>query len=64
MLLVQTPWYANIVNYLTCGVIPFEFSNQQMRKLGTDYRLYIWDDSLLYRRGAYMIIRRCVLEIE
>ena len=24
----QLPWYANIVNYLACGVIPQEFSYQ------------------------------------
>ena len=23
---VQTPWYADIVNYLACGVMPLEFS--------------------------------------
>ena len=26
LLLVQTPWYADIVNYLACGVVPPEFS--------------------------------------
>ena len=26
MLSVQTPWYADIVNYLACEVMPFEFS--------------------------------------
>ena len=60
MLSVQIPWYADIVNYLACRVMPFEFSYQQGRKLRTGCRLYIWDDPLLYRRGAYMIIRRCV----
>ena len=64
MLSVQTPWYADIVNYLACGVMPFEFSYQQRRKLRTNCRLYIWDDPLLYRRGEDMIIRRCVLETE
>ena len=24
---VQTPWYADIVNFLACGVMPPEFSN-------------------------------------
>ena len=62
MLSIQTPWYADIVNYLACGIMPCEFSYQQKRKLRTDCRLYIWDDPLLYRRGADMIIRRCVLE--
>ena len=56
----QLPWYADIVNYLACGVVPSEFSYQQKRKLRTDSRYYIWDDPLLFKRGADMIIRRCV----
>ena len=56
MLSVQTPRYADIVNYLACGVMPFEFSYQRRRKLRTDCRLYISDDLLLYRRGVDMII--------
>ena len=64
LLSVQTPWYANIVNYLACGVLPLEFSYQQRRKLRTYSRFYILDDPLLFRRGTYMIIRRCVPKIE
>ena len=60
----QLPWYADIVNYLACGVVPSKFSYQQKRKLRTDSRYYIWDDPLLFKRGADMIIRRCVLENE
>ena len=41
LLSVQTPWYVDIVNYLTCGVVPPEFSYQQRRKLRTDCRFYI-----------------------
>ena len=62
LLSVQTPWYADIVNYLACRVVPPEFNNQQRRKLRTDCRFYIWDEPLLYRRGVDMIIRRCVPE--
>ena len=47
---VQVPWYANIVNYLACGIMPQEFSYQQKRKLRTDARFYLWDDPLLFRR--------------
>ena len=54
----KIPWYADIVNYLACGVVPQEFSYQQKRKLRTDNRYYIWDDPLLFKRGANMIIRR------
>ena len=60
----QIPWYADIVNYLACGVVPQEFSYQQKRKLRTDSRYYIWDDPLLFKKGADMIIRRCVPESE
>ena len=60
----QIPWYADIVNYLACGVVPQEFSYQQKRKIRTDSRYYIWDDPLLFKRGADMIIRRCVPESE
>ena len=60
----QIPWYADIVNYIACGVVPQEFSYQQKRKLRTDSRYYIWDDPLLFKGGADMIIRRCVPESE
>ena len=60
----QLPWYADIVNYLACGVIPPEISYQQKRNLRTDSMYYIWDDPLLFKRGADMIIRRCVPESE
>ena len=60
----QLPWYADIVNYLTCGVVPSEFRYQHKRKLRTDNRYYIWDDPLLFKRGADMILRRCVPESE
>ena len=60
----QLPWYADIVNYLASGVVPSEFSYQQKRKLRIDSRYYIWDDPLLFKRGADMIIRSCVPENE
>ena len=37
----QLPWYADIVNFLACGVISPEFSYQQRKKLRTDSRFYI-----------------------
>ena len=57
---LQSPWYADIVNFLACGIMPPEFSYQQRKKLRTDSRYYIWDDPLLLKRGADLIIRRCV----
>ena len=61
---VQLPWYANIANYLSCGIIPPNFSYKQKRKQRTDARVYIWDDLLLFRRGVDQIIRKCVPEDE
>ena len=61
---IQIPWYVDILNYLACGIMPPEFSYQQKRKLRTDSIFYIWDDLLLFRRGADLIIKRCIPEIE
>ena len=58
----QLPWYVDIVNFLACGVMPSEFNYHQRKKLRTDSRFYIWDDPLLFKRGADMIFRRCVPE--
>ena len=55
MLLVQTPWYADIVNYLACGVMSFEFSYQQRRKLRTDCRIYIYIYIYIYGMTHYCI---------
>ena len=38
---LQSPWYADIVNFLSCGIMPPEFSYQQRKKLRTDNRYYI-----------------------
>ena len=61
---LQSPWYADIVNFLACGIMPPEFSYQQRKKLRTDSRYYIWDVPLLFKRGADLIIRICVPEGE
>ena len=61
---LHSPWYADIVNFLACGIMPPEFSYQQRKKLRTDSRYYIWDDPLLFRRGVDLISTRCVLEGE
>ena len=38
---VKVLWYANIVNYLACGIMPSKLTYQQKRKLRTYARFYI-----------------------
>ena len=59
---IQVPWYVDIVNYLACGIMSLESNYHQKRKLRTNSRFYIWDEPLLFKREAYLIIRRCVQE--
>ncbi|PIN10158.1 DNA-directed DNA polymerase [Handroanthus impetiginosus] len=60
----NVPWYADIVNYLTCGIIPFDLSTQQKKKFLFDIRRYFWDEPFLFKQCSDNILRRCVLEIE
>ncbi|PIN09081.1 DNA-directed DNA polymerase [Handroanthus impetiginosus] len=60
----DVPWYADIVNYLTCGIIPFDLSTQQKKKFLFDTRRYFWDDPFLFKQGLDNILRRCVPEVE
>ena len=38
---LQSPWYADIVNFLGCGIMSPGFSYQQRNKIRTDNRYYI-----------------------
>ncbi|PIN03721.1 DNA-directed DNA polymerase [Handroanthus impetiginosus] len=60
----DVPWYADIVNYLTCGIIPFDLNTQQKKKFLLDTRRYFWDDLFLFKQGPDNILRRCVPEVE
>ena len=44
--------------------MPLEFSYQRRKKLRTDSIFYIWDDPLLFKREADIIIMRCVPKSE
>ena len=61
---LQSPCYADIMNFLGYGIMPPEFSYQKRKKQRTDSRYYNWDDPLLFKREVDMIIRRCVPEGE
>ncbi|KAJ9544519.1 hypothetical protein OSB04_024226 [Centaurea solstitialis] len=58
-----TPWYADFVNYLVCGIVPHDFSSHQRKKFLHDVKFYFWDDPHLYRSCSDSIIRRCPIVI-
>ena len=45
-------------------VLGHKISPTSKKKLRYDARFYIWDDPLLFRRGADQIVRRCVPKTE
>ena len=61
---IQLPWFANMINYLACGVMPPNFNFQHQKKLRHEAKYFIWDDPILFRRGADQVMRRCVPEEE
>ena len=51
-----TPWYADLVNFKVCGVMPPGFSYQKAKKLLSNTKYYMWKEPLLYkfyRDGVY-----------
>lgn len=54
------PWYADILNYLACNVLPLEFTNHQKNKLFSELKYNHWDGPILYMKVVDQIIGRCV----
>lgn len=44
--------------------MPLDYSNHQKKKFFSELKYYLWEDPILYRRGADQIVRRCVPEEE
>ncbi|XP_052117682.1 uncharacterized protein LOC127747626 [Arachis duranensis] len=63
-LIQQAPWFADIANYKAMNFIPKEYSRQQVKKLLTDAKYYIWEEPYLFKRCSNGIIRRCVPDEE
>ncbi|KAJ9541597.1 hypothetical protein OSB04_028103 [Centaurea solstitialis] len=57
---MSVPWFADIVNYLACGIIPKELNKNTKRKFIHDSRMYLWDDPFLFKICADQVIRRCI----
>ncbi|XP_070055106.1 uncharacterized protein [Nicotiana tomentosiformis] len=58
----ETPWYADVSNYLASGIVPYELSSIQKKKFFRDCRSYYWDEPLLFRICVDNMIRRCIPE--
>ena len=60
----REPWYADIVNFLACGVIQPDLTPQERKRFLSFCRPYFWDDPYLFRMGQDQVIRRCIPEDE
>ena len=61
---MDTPWFADIANFLSVGEIPKEFSSQQKKKLIRDAKFYIWDEPFLWKLCSDGMVRRCIANEE
>jgi hypothetical protein len=60
----STPWYADIANYLACGVVPPEYSSQQKKKFFKEVRRYFWNDPYLFKQCGDGLYWKCVPDHE
>ena len=55
-----TPWFADLVNFKVCGVLPPGLSHQQRKKFFSDAKYYVWEEPLLYKLCGDGVYRRCL----
>ena len=60
----ELPWFADIVNYLVSGILPYGMDYRQRKKFLYDSRFYYWEEPLLYKRCGDGLIRRCIPQDE
>ena len=54
---IQTPWFADIANYLATGKLPNHLSPHEKHRVIVQSSNYSWVDNDLFHTGAYLIIR-------
>ncbi|KAK8564683.1 hypothetical protein V6N12_058266 [Hibiscus sabdariffa] len=59
-----TPWYADFVNYIVSGIIPYQLNHQGKKRFKHNSKSYFWDEPYLFKQCADQIIRRCIPEVE
>ncbi|KAG7559456.1 Ribonuclease H-like superfamily [Arabidopsis thaliana x Arabidopsis arenosa] len=60
----KSPWYANHVNYLACGVEPPNLTSYEKKKFFRDFYHDYWDEPYLCKKGLDGLFRRCIVEEE
>ncbi|XP_070057101.1 uncharacterized protein [Nicotiana tomentosiformis] len=62
VIMEETPWYADIANYLASSIVPYELSSIQKKIFFRDCRAYYWDEPILFKICVDNMIRRCIPE--
>jgi hypothetical protein len=53
-------WYADFVNFLTCGITPPKLTFQQKKKFLVDVKHYFWDEPYHFWLRVDGILKRCI----
>eukprot|EP00253_Pinus_taeda_P027656 PITA_27656 len=61
---VQTPWYADVANYLAVGKLPNHLTPNEKKQIVQWSTQFSWIGGYLFHTGADMHIRRCIREDE
>jgi len=54
------PWFVNIVNFLSSGDLPADWSTQDKRKFLNEVKNFYWDDPYLFKYCLDQIFQRCI----
>ena len=58
------PWFADIANYLSAGIIPPDLTYQQKKRFFAEVKHYFLEDPIFFKQCANQIIRSYVSESE
>ncbi|XP_050225511.1 uncharacterized protein LOC126674989 [Mercurialis annua] len=57
---METPWYADIANFLSSKVMPPDLTHHQRKKFLSDAKRFLWDEPYLFKECGDGMLRRCV----
>ena len=60
----NSPWFADIANFISIGEFPETFTKQEKKKLIYDSKSYLWDDPFLWKLCNDGMLRRCIANEE